>query len=103
MLDPDRPPRNNDRGLAANVIAAVVLTILAVPMLVFASCIPVVAVNAVVSDIRLAVGIVAILALAICVFLAYHADIPGLRIGYIMAAIEVVAFAAWLILSGTLS
>jgi hypothetical protein len=37
------------------------------------------------------------------VFLAYHADIPGLRIGYIMAAIEVVAFAAWLILSGTLS
>lgn len=87
MLDPNRNPEPPSR--TANIVAAVLLTIFALPILATAGCFPFMILSAVVPDIRIAVVILFVLALAFCGALAYHAQAPGYRVGFIIAAAEV--------------
>jgi hypothetical protein len=95
MLDPDRTPKPT--SLTANIVAAVILTIFAIPVLLIAGCIPTMILAWIVPRPEFAVGGVCILAVAGCAALAHRAESTGYRIGFIIGAIEVVLFALYLL------
>lgn len=95
MLDPDREPKPT--SLTANIVAAVLLTIFALPVLLIAGCIPALILEGILPNPTLAIGGVFILAVGICAALAYRAQIAGYRIGFILAAVEVVLFGLYLL------
>lgn len=98
MLDPDRIPPKDDKGIGANIVAAVLLTVLAIPVLFLATCVPAGFVIAGMPDPRLGIGVLLTGAIVLCAALAYHADMPGKRIGFIAAAIEIAALGAYLLI-----
>ncbi|GAA0575223.1 hypothetical protein [Rhizomicrobium electricum] len=94
MLDPDRTPKPT--SLTANIVAAVLLTIFAVPVLLIAGCIPTMILAWIVPNPAIAIGGVCFLGVCGCAALAYHAESTGYRIGFIVAAVEVVLFGIYL-------
>ncbi len=95
MLDPDRTPKPT--SLTANIVAAVLLTLFAIPVLLVAGCVPTMILVWITPKPTFVIGGVCVLAVAACAALAFHAETPGHRIGFIVGAIEVVLFCAWLL------
>lgn len=98
MLDPDRDPHRDHKGWGANIVAAVLLTVLAIPVLVVATCIPAGLIMVAIPIPGLVIGVIVAAAAALCAALAYHAEYPGKRIGFIIAALEIVAFGIYLLI-----
>lgn len=94
MFDPDRKPERPSR--TTNIAVAVMLTVFAIPVLLVAGCFPAVLLTAIVPNNTAVMATIAGLAIALCAGLAYHAGTPGYRIGFIIAAIEIVLFCGWL-------
>lgn len=94
MLDPNHEPEPTN--LTANIVAAVLLTIFAIPVLLIAGCIPTVILGLIVPDPAFAIGGVCFLAVCGCTAIAYHAESTGIRIGSIVAAVETVLFGLYL-------
>lgn len=90
MLDPDRTPKPT--SLTANIVAAVLLTIFALPVLLVAGCFPAMILSVIHRDMKFVVGGVCVLAIGVCAVFAHRAPSAGYRIGFIIAAIEVALF-----------
>ena len=98
MLDPDREPHRDDKGWGANIVAAVLLTVLAIPVLVIATCVPASLMMIAIPIPAVVIGVLIAAAAALCAALAYHAEYPGKRIGFIIAALEIIGFGLYLLI-----
>jgi hypothetical protein len=98
MLDPSREPRKDDKGWGANIAAAVLLTVLALPVLVVATCVPASLIMIAIPIPAVVIGVIVAAASALCAALAYHAEYPGKRVGFIIAALEIIGFGAYLLI-----
>ena len=97
MLDPDRRQRKKSEGIGANIAAAVLLTVVAIPLLLLATCVPVGFILVAVPYPEPVIGGILALATVLSAALAWHADTPGKRIGFIIAAIEIAALGVYLL------
>jgi hypothetical protein len=98
MLDPGHEPPKDKKGLGTNIVAAVLLTILAIPVLFIATCVPAGLIMVAIPYPTLVIGVIVAASAAFCAALAYHAEYPGKRIGFIVAAIEIVAFGTYVLI-----